>query len=88
LQKIEGVEEVLSQDEAAKKYRLNPHRMGDVRVTAVKDVEFGHSAEEREALPNGYRAHGSAHELDIPCVFYRYGGKLPDPADVRTNRRL
>jgi hypothetical protein len=24
-------------------------------------------------------------ELDIPCVIHRYAGKLPDPADVRTN---
>jgi hypothetical protein len=48
---------------------------------AVKDVVFGHSAQEREALPNGYRA----HELDIPFVNYCSGGKLPDPADVRTN---
>src|SRR5262245_55720507 len=38
LKKIEGVEEVLTRDEAAKKYRLNPHRIGDVWVTAVKDV--------------------------------------------------
>jgi phosphonoacetate hydrolase len=85
LSKLEGVEEVLPRDEAAKKYRLNPHRMGDVWVTAVKDVVFGHSAQEREALSKGYRAHGSAHELDIPCCIYRYGGKLPDPAEVRTN---
>jgi hypothetical protein len=48
-------------------------------------VVFGHSAPEREALPKGYRAHGSAHELDIPCCIYRYAGKLPDPAEVRTN---
>jgi hypothetical protein len=56
-----------------------------VWVTAAKDVVFGHSAREREALPKGYRAHGSAHELDIPCVIYRYAGKLPDPTDLRTN---
>jgi phosphonoacetate hydrolase len=85
LRQLEGVEEVLTRDEAAKKYRLNPHRMGDVWVTAVKDVVFGHSSQEREALPKGYRSHGSAHELDIPCIIYRYQGKLPDPADVRTN---
>ncbi|HZY87200.1 MAG TPA: alkaline phosphatase family protein [Gemmataceae bacterium] len=85
LRKLEGVEEVLPRDEAARKYRLNPHRMGDVWATAVKDVVFGHSAQEREALPKGYRAHGSAHELDVPCVIYRYAGKLPGPDDVRTN---
>jgi phosphonoacetate hydrolase len=85
LGKVEGVEEVLTRGEAARKHRLNPHRVGDVWVTAAKDVVLGHSAKEREALPKGYRAHGSAHELDIPCVIYRYAGKLPDPADIRTN---
>ena len=75
----------LTRAEAARKYRLNPHRIGDVWVTAAKDVVFGHSAKERETLPKGYRAHGSAHELDIPCVIYRYAGKLPGPADLRTN---
>jgi phosphonoacetate hydrolase len=82
---IEGVEEALTRDEAARKYRLNPHRIGDVWVTATKDVVFGHLAKEREALPRGYRAHGSAHELDVPCVIYRYAGKLPDRAEIRTN---
>jgi hypothetical protein len=85
LRKLEGVEEVLPRDEAERKYRLSPHRMGDVWVTAVKDVVFGHSAQEREALPKGHRSHGSAHELDIPCIIYRYAGKPPDPDDARTN---
>jgi phosphonoacetate hydrolase len=85
LRELEGVEEALPRDEAARKYRLNPHRIGDVWVTAGKDVVFGPSAQERDALPKGYRSHGSAYELDIPCVIYRYAGKLPDPADVRTN---
>jgi phosphonoacetate hydrolase len=85
LAKMEGVEEVLTRDEAARKYWLNPHRMGDVWVTAARDVVIGHSVREREALPKGYRAHGSAHELDIPCVIYRHAGKLPDPTDLRTN---
>jgi phosphonoacetate hydrolase len=85
LRRLEGVEEVLPRDEAARKYRLNRHRLGDVWVTAVKDVVFGHAAREREALPRGYRSHGSAHELDIPCVIYRYAGELPGPAGVRTD---
>jgi hypothetical protein len=31
----------LTRAEAARKYRLNPHRIGDVWVTAAKDVVFG-----------------------------------------------
>jgi phosphonoacetate hydrolase len=85
LRELDGVEEVLTRAEAAKKYRLNPHRIGDLWVTAVKSVVFGHSATEREATPKGYRSHGSAHEVDVPCVIYRYAGRLPDQAEVQTN---
>jgi phosphonoacetate hydrolase len=85
LRQIDGVEEVLSRSEAAKRYRLNPHRLGDIWVTAQKDVVFGHSAQEREGLPKKYRSHGSAYELDVPCVIYRYAGALPDRAAVTTN---
>jgi len=85
LARMEGVEEVLTQEEATKKYRLNPHRIGDVWVTAMKRVVFGHADEVSQELPKGYRSHGSAHELDIPCFIYRYAGKLPDPTEVKTN---
>jgi phosphonoacetate hydrolase len=85
LEKIEGVEEVLSRSEAAKKYRLNPHRIGDLWVTAKPGVVFGHSAKEQEDLPRTYRSHGSAHELDIPCIIYRYAAALSAPVEVTTN---
>jgi phosphonoacetate hydrolase len=85
LRRVEGVDEILTRAEAAKKYRLNPHRIGDLWVTARKDVVFGHSTDEREALPKTYRSHGSAYELDIPCVIYRYAAPLPDPAALVTN---
>jgi phosphonoacetate hydrolase len=85
LRQVEGVEEVLSRSEAAKKYRLNPHRIGDLWVTARKDVVFGHSTDERNDLPRTYRSHGSAHELAIPCIIYRYTDKLPARADLTTN---
>lgn len=85
LRGIDGVEEVLTRAEASRKYRLNPHRIGDVWVTAKRDVVFGDSPKEREVLAKAYRSHGSAHELDIPCFIYRYAGKLPDPGQLTTN---
>ncbi|MBP3959208.1 alkaline phosphatase family protein [Gemmata sp. G18] len=85
LKDIEGVEDVLTRDEAAKKHRLNPHRIGDLWVTATKRVVFGHSMKEREELPKDYRSHGSAHEQDIPCFIHRYVGKLPDKEAFATN---
>jgi phosphonoacetate hydrolase len=85
LRQVDGVEEVLSRAEAAKKYRLNPHRIGDLWVTARKDLVFGHSASERESLPKTYRSHGSTHELEVPCVFYRCAGRVPAPTEITTN---
>jgi phosphonoacetate hydrolase len=85
LRDVPEIEDLLTRDEAARKYRLNPHRIGDLWVTAARDVVFGHSVEEREALPRDYRSHGSPYELDIPCFIYRFAGKLPDAGTVRTN---
>src|SRR5262249_31328399 len=85
LSTVEGVEEVLTRAEAAKKYRLNPYRIGDLWVTATKDIVVGHSMTERETLPKGYRSHGSVHELDVPCIIYRYAGALPDKNAITTN---
>ena len=85
LRDMPEIEEILTREEAAAKYRLNPHRIGDLWLTAVKDVVFGHSKEERETLAADYRSHGSAHERDIPCFIYRHDGKLPDADQITTN---
>jgi phosphonoacetate hydrolase len=85
LRDVDGIEEILTRNEAAKKYRMNPHRIGDLWLTAKKDIVFGHSMEETEKLAKDYRSHGSAHERDIPCFIHNYHGKLPDPAEFATN---
>jgi phosphonoacetate hydrolase len=54
-------------------------------VTANKGIVFGPSAAEREDLPPGYRSHGSTHELDVPCIVYRYKGPSPNPTQLTTN---
>ncbi len=82
---VKEIEEMLTREESAKKYKLNPHRIGDLWLTAVKDVVFGHSTEEREQLASDYRSHGSAHEQDIPCFIYRHDGKLPDASEINSN---
>ena len=85
LRDVEGIEEILLRDEAARKYKLNPNRIGDLWITATRDVVFGHSSEEREKLPLDYRSHGSSHELDIPCFIYRSAGRLPAKGEIATN---
>jgi hypothetical protein len=69
----------------SQKYRLNPFRIGDLWITAAKDVVFGHSTDEREKLAGDYRSHGSAHELDIPGFIYRYADALPPADAIATN---
>jgi phosphonoacetate hydrolase len=85
LREIEGVEEVLTRDEAAKKYRLNPSRIGDLWVTATRRVVFGHAAKERAELPKEYRSHGSAYEREVPCFIYRNTGMIPDAKEINTS---
>jgi phosphonoacetate hydrolase len=85
LRDIEGIEEILTREEAAAKYKLNPYRIGDLWLTATKEFVFGHSTLENEKLPKDYRSHGSAHELDVPCFIYRFGGPLPNAQAIATN---
>jgi phosphonoacetate hydrolase len=85
LRDVAEIEEILTREEAARKYRLNPHRIGDLWVTAVRDVVFGHSKEEREKLAGDYRSHGSAHELEIPGFIYRCADALPPAETIATN---
>jgi phosphonoacetate hydrolase len=85
LRDVPEIEEILTREEAAQKYRLNPFRIGDLWITAVRDVVFGHSKDEREKLAGDYRSHGSAHELDIPGFIYRYADALPPADTIATN---
>lgn len=68
LAETEGVEEVLTRDEAAARFLLDPARIGDLAVLADERTVFGELATERETLPPEYRSHGSLHERRVPLV--------------------
>jgi phosphonoacetate hydrolase len=70
--RIEGVEEVLTLEEAVGRYHLAPSRTGDLVVLGDRDTVFGElgSGVESESLPVGYRSHGSRHELQVPLLAY------------------
>jgi phosphonoacetate hydrolase len=68
LQETPGVEQALPREEAAARFRLRGERIGDVVVTAEKDVVFGDPAEVE--MPPTLRSHGSTHELRIPLIGY------------------
>ena len=62
----EGIEEALTREEAAPRYRLMPERIGDIMVLGAPDVVFGDPAEVE--LPPTLRSHASVHEIDVPIV--------------------
>lgn len=68
LASLDGVEEVIPRTEAAARFTLDPSRMGDFAVLADRRSVFGDLATETEALPPGYRSHGSAYERDVPVI--------------------
>ncbi len=71
LRNIDGVEEVLSRQDAAKRFNLMPERIGDIMALGAHDVVFGDPSE--VVLPQRLRSHGSTHELDIPVIAYGQG---------------
>ena len=74
LSQTPGVEEALSREEAAAKYKLHDDRLGDIVVTGQEDVVFGNPSE--VAMPPGLRSHASLHEQRIPLIGYNgdFGG--------------
>jgi phosphonoacetate hydrolase len=63
-----GVEEVYSNPEAAKSFRLHPGRIGDLFVLGAKGVAFGSLPAERVEV--AVRTHGSRHEEEVPLAIY------------------
>ncbi len=84
---LEGVESVLSRNEAVKRYHLMGSRIGDLVVLGDKQTVFGELDTEQEALPPEYRSHGSLHETDVPLMIHNAGMKLQAEA-FRYNRDL
>ena len=68
LRETPGVEEALSREEAAARFRLHYERLGDIVVTGEKDVVFGDPTEVE--MPPGLRSHASVHEQSIPLIGY------------------
>jgi len=68
---IDGVEEVLERDRAARELSLPADRIGDLVVLADRDTVLG-SADGRHdlsALRGPLRSHGGRHEQTVPMLF-------------------
>jgi phosphonoacetate hydrolase len=84
---LPGVEHVLGRDEAARRYRLLPERIGDLVVLGDHTTVFGElDGEEMEPLEDGYRSHGSLHERTVPLITYNTA--LPEPDSREYNAEL
>ena len=83
LRNVYGVEEALSRQEAARRFKLMPERIGDIMALGAHDVVFGDPSE--VAFPQRLRSHGSTHELDIPVIAF---GEGLDIGDFTENRSL
>ncbi|MBV9893525.1 MAG: phosphonoacetate hydrolase [Chloroflexi bacterium] len=68
---IEGVEDVLTREEAAKVFEHPPDRIGDLSVTADAQTALGKSAAKHDLSGishEGLRSHGGWHEQSVPII--------------------
>jgi len=72
LKDLDGVDEALSREEAANRFRLMGSRIGDIMVLGASDVVFGDPAE--VTIPSNLRSHGSLYEELVPVI--GYGGNF------------
>ena len=65
---VDGVDDALPKEEAARRFKLMPQRIGDVMVLGSPGAVFGDSQE--VDLPPNLRSHGSLHEDRVPVIGY------------------
>jgi phosphonoacetate hydrolase len=67
---FEGVEQVLTRNEAAKRFRTMASRIGHLMVLGDQQTVFGSLDLESEQLPPEYRSHGGLSEAKVPIVVF------------------
>ena len=88
LSQIEGVQEVLTRQQAIERFHLPDHRVGDLVVLADQTSMFGDLDQPFELLPPTYRNHGSLYEMRVPLIIANYHGTRPDDGYFTHNRDL
>lgn len=73
LQNLDGIELVLPRQEAARRFCLPPHRIGDLVVLADHNTVLGRRPEwhDLSAVQSGLRSHGGLHEQQVPFLINR-----------------
>jgi phosphonoacetate hydrolase len=84
---LQGVQAVMTREQAARRFHLMPSRIGELVVLGDKDTVFGEleGQFEVEDLPATYRTHGSLHESDVPLVIYNASWALPKADEIHNN---
>jgi phosphonoacetate hydrolase len=85
---LDGIESVMTREEAARAFDLMPERIGELVVTGDRETVFGELNTDLEQLEASYRSHGSLHESDVPLVIYNCKQKLPEPGAFSRNADL
>jgi phosphonoacetate hydrolase len=70
IEKLPGVQEVMSRSEAARRFRLMPSRIGEIVVVGNRETVFGGMDSESTTLPADYRSHGGLSEAKVPLVVH------------------
>jgi len=80
LKATQGIEVVLTNAEAAKRFELPPDRIGDLVVVSTKHVVVGTSASRHDlsGLDAPLRSHGGISEQTVPLLFNRKAVGMPD----------
>jgi phosphonoacetate hydrolase len=82
---LDGVEEVLDRQSAARRFKLMASRIGDLVVLPDIDTVFGDLQTESEQLDPAYRSHGSLYEMDIPLLLFNPKDAYPNPEEIQHN---
>lgn len=72
--RLPGIEQVLTREEAAKRFRTMASRIGQLVVVGDRDTVFGGLDSESEKLPAEYRSHGGFSEAKVPVLAFNADG--------------
>jgi len=85
LAELDGIELVLANAEASRRFELPPDRMGDLVVVSARHVVLGTSASRHDlsGLDAPLRSHGGISEQTVPLVFNRRTAGIPGKPRLR-----
>lgn len=88
ISRLDGVEDIVTRQEMARRFHLDPLYVGDINVMGDRETMFGDMDRAYEALAPDYRAHGSLHEMEVPLIIHNYRGELPEPSFFQANKDI